>query len=299
MHTDNTYRYGLKHYHRHADKPACPACGKNHKFSEYIDLRTGQPVGPGVGKCERINHCQYHVTPSEYFSQHPEARYGYHSQATPVFKPRPEEVRHYLPDTHLEPYTQPYTASALGRWLQTKAPSAEALERVAKTFSLTANLTQGIIFWYIDHTGRRCQGKMAWYSPDGHRTSSFNTVSSDMAKRRLLPEGIAMQQCLYGAQQLPHRPTDTAIIVESEKTAIVMSMLQPQYVWLATGGCSGLNTYVVRPLFGRRVVLIPDSGCLEKWQKVMAKTKSIDYTFYTKLEEYPPNTDILDIMLPH
>ena len=78
-------RYALKSYHHRADKPDCPSCGHKHRFSEYIDQKTGKPVGPGCGKCDRENHCGYRVPPSDYFKQHPEAKYGYHSQATPMF----------------------------------------------------------------------------------------------------------------------------------------------------------------------------------------------------------------------
>ena len=37
-------RYALKSYHRAADKPDCPSCGHKHRFSEYIDQKTGKPV---------------------------------------------------------------------------------------------------------------------------------------------------------------------------------------------------------------------------------------------------------------
>jgi hypothetical protein len=49
-------------------------------------------------------------------------------------------------------------------------------------------------------------------------------------------------QCLFGL----HRITEdyqkkTIAIVESEKTAIVMSILLPHYIWLATGVKETLN----------------------------------------------------------
>lgn len=288
-------RYALKVYHRAADKPTCPACGKKHRFSEYIDLRTGKPVGPGCGKCDRENHCRYRVTPSEYLRQHPEAKYGYLSQATPVFRPEPKP-RLYLPDDAMSRYATPYTESTFGRWLATKAPGREALERTVEMYRLTATPTHGIIFWYIDHNGRLCQGKMMWYKPDGHRNGVVYNVSSDMAKQGLMPEEAEMQRSLFGAHLLKERPDAVVYIVESEKTAVVMSMLQPEHIWLATGGCSMLNTYVVRPLFNRRVVLVPDSGCLDKWRKVMQQTGSIRYSFVEDLEKYPANTDLLDIL---
>ena len=137
-----------------------------------------------------------------------------------------------------------------------------------------------------------------WYREDGHRNGIVSTISSDMAKKGKLPENAQMQRCLFGAHLLGKYPEKNVALVEGEKTAVVMSMLKPNFVWLATGGCENLNKDVTLPLVGRRAVIIPDSGCLEKWKKKMSETKGINYSFYEELEAYPPNTDILDVLIP-
>ena len=51
-----------------------------------------------------------------------------------------------------------------------------------------------------------------------------------------------LRQYLFGGDQLAGFATgDPAAIVESEKTAILMSALMPDYTWLVTGGLSNLN----------------------------------------------------------
>ena len=50
-----------------------------------------------------------------------------------------------------------------------------------------------------------------------------------------------------------------ACIVESEKTAVIMSEVKPEYIWLATGGKTELNVARLKPLAGRRVILFPDT----------------------------------------
>ncbi|MGN1174417.1 MAG: DUF6371 domain-containing protein [Roseburia sp.] len=186
----------------------------------------------------------------------------------------------------------------MGRWLEKVAPSAEALAKATEEYRLTATTTQGTIFWYIDEKGLFCQGKMMWYQPDGHRKRIVSTISSDLAKQGKFPENAQMQRCLFGAHLLGKYPEKVVALVEGEKTAVVMSMLKPNFVWLATGGCENLNKDVALPLVGRRVLIIPDSGCLEKWKKKMSATKGINYSFYEELEAYPPNTDILDVLIP-
>lgn len=79
-----------------------------------------------------------------------------------------------------------------------------------------------------------------------------------------------LQQCFFGEHQLQTAPDKTVAIVESEKTAILMSVLQPRYIWLATGGSSGCKWYtpeVAQVLIGRKVVLYPDLGQYEAWSK--------------------------------
>ena len=51
----------------------------------------------------------------------------------------------------------------------------------------------------------------------------------------------------------------TVCVVEAEKTAVIMSEVKPEYVWLATGGKTELNVAKLRPLEGRRIILFPDT----------------------------------------
>ncbi len=75
-------------------------------------------------------------------------------------------------------------------------------------------------------------------------------------------------QCLFGEHLLRERPTAYVGIVESEKTALIMSHFMPDFLWLATGGMDGcFNEKTMQVLRGRNVVLFPDLGGKEKWQK--------------------------------
>jgi hypothetical protein len=48
-------------------------------------------------------------------------------------------------------------------------------------------------------------------------------------------------------------------VVESEKSAFILSELYPDYLWLATGGLGELQPEKLRPLRGHKVVLFPDT----------------------------------------
>ena len=51
----------------------------------------------------------------------------------------------------------------------------------------------------------------------------------------------------------------TIAVVEAEKTAVIMSEVKPEYIWLATGGKTELNVAKLRPLAGHRIILFPDT----------------------------------------
>ena len=85
--------------------------------------------------------------------------------------------------------------------------------------------------------------------------------------------------------------------MESEKTAIVCALFYPAFLWLATGGCGQLSVEKLKPLVGRKVVVYPDSGALEKWEAQLKITKGLSYTLVRQLEAYPSNTDLADLML--
>ena len=57
----------------------------------------------------------------------------------------------------------------------------------------------------------------------------------------------------------PYSGGETIAVVEAEKTAVIMSEVKPEYIWLATGGKTELNVAKLRPLEGCRIILFPDT----------------------------------------
>ena len=71
-----------------------------------------------------------------------------------------------------------------------------------------------------------------------------------------------------------------AAIVESEKTALIMSILCPGRVWLATGGKQNFKEQMVAPLAGMEVLLFPDADALTDWY---TRAMEFNRTLGTKL----------------
>ena len=156
----------------------------------------------------------------------------------------------------------------------------EQMEHAAQRYRLGASNSRGVIFWQIDHEGRIHDGKIMYYRTDCHRDKSHNPtwVSALLARR----EAALMQtphhpltlrhttsHCLFGLHLLdvtnrptvmePMRDTPPVAVVEAEKTAVIMSEIYPDYLWLAAGGLTQLQPDKFRPLRGHRLILFPDT----------------------------------------
>jgi len=169
----------------------------------------------------------------------------------------------------------------------------------------TANHWPGsTVFWQLDRQGQVRTGKVMLYNDDGKRVKQpFNHVQwahcllskSESPESRKSPEAAAVEivktgvsenikknhlsdfrtpglsdfhlkQCLFGEHLLINDKNSIVALVESEKTAIIASVFMPQYLWLATGGLSNLNTGICRVLKGRNVILYPDLNAMPAWQ---------------------------------
>ena len=303
------YRYQLesrKLTGRTPRKIACPECGRKKCFVRYVDTRNDfQYLSDEVGKCDHLNSCGYHYKPSEFFKT---TDYGQgttdnfqlsilNSQLTrsvplPPFSPLPFDYvqRSHSPQSTFWQWFATGLADRLGL-------PAEQVQRVYEDYCIGATRWGCVIFWQIDRQGQVHGGHIMQYRRDGHRDGYQGWTHGLLIQKGLLPLDWQLYQCLFGEQLLPQRPEAHVCLVESEKTALIMAACQPDYLWLATSGSGGLNTEKVACLKGRRVTLFPDSGCYEKWQKVMQGTTGLQYNISDELEQYPANTDLADLLL--
>ena len=75
----------------------------------------------------------------------------------------------------------------------------------------------------------------------------YNHVSSMHKKLKL--DNFVLQQCLFGLHIIYDITKDNIIcIVESEKTAIIMSIVLPNFLWLATGSKTGFKKEMLQPV---------------------------------------------------
>lgn len=70
-------------------------------------------------------------------------------------------------------------------------------------------------------------------------------------------------------------------VVESEKTALVMSLLQPLYTWVAVGSMEWITaqnfTRKFAPFRNRAIRLIPDRNAVNEWDAVAVAAQGFGY----------------------
>lgn len=297
------YRYQLESKRltgRQPRKLTCPHCGRKKCLVRYVDTQNGfRYVDDSVGKCDHQHSCGYHYKPSDYYKDNQWAR-------EPTS--RPESHCEPIPLPPFMPLAMEYVLrshsgqSIFWQWFCTDVTrrlnlSQEQLQQVYQDYLIGATRRGNVIFWQIDQEGLVHGGHIMQYRIDGHRDGFQGWTHTPLIRAGLLPPDWQLYQCLFGQHLLPCRPDAHVCLVESEKTALVMAACQPEYLWLATAGSSGLSPEKVDCLRGRRVTIFPDSGCYGKWKEQMAHTQGIDYNLSDALESYPPNTDLCDLLL--
>ena len=136
----------------------------------------------------------------------------------------------------------------------------EQMLRAAERYRLGRSRDGGVIFWQIDEEGRTRDGKIMYYREDCHRDKSRHpSWASARLKAYYGYDGeLPIDRCLFGLHLLGV-VGGAVCVVEAEKTAVIMSEVYPQYVWMAAGGLSALSAEKLRPLRDHKVVLFPDT----------------------------------------
>lgn len=289
---------------RRQQKTTCPQCGRRKCFVRYVDTHDDyRYLHDTVGRCDHEQSCGYHYRPSEYFHDHPWMKKESPSSRQRTLTPPPPPPLRPLSMALVDACHSSQSSFWLwfvGDCARQLGFDPETVRRVYEDYRIGVADQGDIIFWQIDEQQRVRTGHIMAYDNSGHRYGHNGWVHDDLKSGRMrghLPEGYVLQQCFFGQHLLPKYPDAHVCLVESEKTALIMAVRQAQHLWLATCSSGGLNAEKLECLRGRRFTLFPDSGCLEKWQTIMSKTKGLHYSISDQMEPFPPNTDLADLLL--
>ena len=303
-------RYIYEKYKTKATRYTCPKCGRPHCFTRYIDQRTGLPINERVGRCDHVQSCGYDYTPRQFFFDNPWER---QDSRIPKQKTRYRNFNDYMRQ-------QPKKEYRCVTWnaVEELAPNGDsnsftdwfgklftepqkAIEAAKSKYHISTFVNRagerGVVFWQINKDNDVVDGKVMYYNPDGHRKQYMTWISAEYKKRIFWSEDVETKKCFFGEHLLYFSSKMTGVcLVESEKTALICSSIFPQFIWLATCGCANLNKETAEVLRGRLVVVFPDSGQEDKWDDVLRESRVL-YKMVRDFSEYPPNTDVADLLL--
>jgi len=156
--------------------------------------------------------------------------------------------------------------------------SKNKIEKAVEDYALGATKNKEVIFWQIDIDGKIRTGKIMQYNPKTGKRVRNNTGVIDWVHSKLKKSNPAyadfnLRQCYFGEHLLRLYPDKPVAIVEAEKTAVITSMVIPQYNWLAAGNLNGLSIEKSKVFEHRDIVLYPDAGCYEKWSRKMVEIR--------------------------
>ena len=278
------YRFHLQKY-KYGSKISCPSCGKPRCFVKYVDAE-GKIVFPdNVGKCDHENSCGYHYTPKEYFNDYPDVlsrnqgvSESFRVTACKSVDKKPVCIApSYIASSYVDKSLSHYEINPLYRYLCNVFGEEETI-RLFQLYRIGTSAKWGgsAVFWQIDMNGLVRTGKIMCYNPEtGHRIKEPQAFVSWAHSELRMPD-FHLKQCLFGEYLLKSSTSSPVMLVESEKTAVIMSHFIPDYLWLATGGKNGcFNREAMQVLRDRNVTLLPDLGATEQWKAKSAMLSEI------------------------
>ena len=164
----------------------------------------------------------------------------------------------------------------------------EQMAHAAERYRLGRSKSGRCIFWMIDEMGRVY---------DGHIGNSWVSAMLKAREPELLREWHT-EHCLLGLHQLKNekikelKNKTSVAVVESERSAVILSEVFPEYVWMASVYPMNLNVGTLQALCGHRVVLFPPTDetgeTFLAWVEIADQARRVlhlDVSVSTVLEE--------------
>jgi len=174
-----------------------------------------------------------------------------------------------------ELYFEKSQVDNLTEFLKSKFSKDEVFNAMQNYFITGTNhfWNNATVFWQINNKEQiQCAKLMLYDRFTGKRVKEpYNHIN--WLHKATKETDFKICQCLFGLHRINEDYQKTIAICESEKTAIVMSIFLPEFIWLATGSKGNFKFELLEPLKKRNVIAFPDKGEYNNWLQ-----KSIELT---------------------
>lgn len=290
---NNNYKWQLK---KGGKKEVCPACGQKRFVPFVLSSDNETPAGSEYGRCDREDHCGYFRYPGKEVETPQQTNY----QQTNFKEKKMKKI--IIPDYFLNTFAFKRDDHLFEYF--SKKIDPDKLENIFKKYHVGTTNKGETVFFQIDTHKKIHAAKIIDYNSDtGHRRKDVPMPARWLHKDRMYSSGFDGQelwQCFFGQELI--NESENIMIVESEKTALLLNLINPyggDEVYIATGGANNLNMLLSRYgklLKYKNLYSIPDEGKYYQWLRIFAQNnKSVKMI---KCEEYTEGSgeDIIDVI---
>ena len=305
------------------EKFECPSCGASKRFVRYKDNVRGNYVDGEYGKCDRVNSCGHWVQiKNKYVNAD-----MLHQDVVPG-----RERSILMSDTFEFEFYESYylnrNISRIGNETRNtnvflrglaKRFGIENVIRIHKEMRIGTFYDGGTIFPFFNTRDELITGKIMFYDKNLKRIRSgrrsypmwFHNYDYKAEDGYYYAGGIQEQHITdipffnYKFRAYVSGEIDTVCLVESEKTAVIMSIVLPDYHWIASGGLCNLQEYKFFGMNSLNWVLFPDLGYIKNknntsvrdyWENRFDQlSKKFDFKSLSFPEYIPPNANDRDV----
>jgi hypothetical protein len=240
----NKYKYILD---PGSKKYKCPKCGKI-TLVIFLDSETGERMET-YGRCDREAKCGFfhHPTKDGFKNlMNSEISNDAFIEIFPSFHKNNLVELTMSGDNNLLKYLR----FLFGRTI------ANSVQKKYKIGTL-AEFNFGTVFWQIDERKKVRAGKVIQYFETGKRTKNITWMHQFLKMKKEIFD-YNLSQCLFGLHLTIDDKTSVVALVESEKTACIMSVIFPEFLWLSCGAKGEFKLRKIEPIKHRKIIAYPD-----------------------------------------
>lgn len=285
------FKYSLD---KSSKKFVCPNCGKR-RFVRYINQITNEYLEETYGRCDRETSCGYHKNPKQ------------NECIAIVNIEKINIIQDFIDPILVRQSLKKYCNNNFAKFLHKHFAKQEVENCIAKFNIGTSKHWDGAtVFWQINQTQKVHTGKIILFDENTGKRVKIPFPHINWVHKKINKDKYNLKQCLFGLHQLKSSIAiplqyncNTIAIVESEKTAIIMSLFIPEYLWMATGSKQNLRLQLLEPIKKENIVVYPDKGEFEDWNKKVIELQKqgfkIKCSSIIENSEFEIGTDLADV----
>jgi len=272
-------------------KYVCPNCERK-TFVRYLDNELNEYTKDNFGRCDRESKCGFHSKPD---LKNTLVQVPNHYTC---IKPK----QSFINIEEVSKHGRNFTNNNFIQFLKNYFTNEEIKVAILKYLIGTSNHWNGAtIFWQLNEANQVVGGKVMLYDKNnGKRVKTpFNHIN--WMHKLLKLENYNLSQCLFGLHLIKEFHGDTVAITESEKTALIMSIFLPNYLWLATGSKTNFKSQLLEPVKKYKIIAFPDKSEFNDWNNICKDLNQNGYSItcskIIESKNYPEGFDLADVFI--